>query len=62
MNEVIKDLPEIFDEFADARKNAFLSVKELKDKDIPPSWSLLYIFSSRNRMGSRSNNCWSMLN
>ena len=35
MNEVIKDLPEIFDEFADARKNAFLSVKELKDKDIP---------------------------
>ena len=35
MNEVIKDLPEIFDEFAEARKNAFLSVKELKDKDIP---------------------------
>lgn len=35
MTELIKDLPEIFDEFADARKNAFLSVKELKEKNIP---------------------------
>lgn len=35
MTELIKDLPEIFDEFADARKNAFLSVKELNEKNIP---------------------------
>ena len=35
MTDLIKDLPEIFEEFADARKNAFLSVKELKDKNIP---------------------------
>ena len=35
MTDLIKDLPEIFEEFADARKNAFLSVKDLKDKNIP---------------------------
>lgn len=30
-----KNLPEIFDEFAEGRRNAFLSVKEQKDKNIP---------------------------
>lgn len=35
MTELVKDLPEIFDDFAEARQNAFLSVKELKDKGIP---------------------------
>lgn len=35
MTDLIKDLPEIFEEFADARKNAFLGVKDLKDKNIP---------------------------
>lgn len=33
--EVIKNLPEIFEEFADARKNSFLTVKEFKEKNIP---------------------------
>ena len=33
--EVIKDLPEVFEEFAEQRKNSFLTVKELKDKGIP---------------------------
>lgn len=33
--EVIKDLPEVFEEFAEQRKNSFLSVKELKDKGVP---------------------------
>ncbi len=33
--EIIKELPEVFEEFADARKNSFLAVKELKEKDIP---------------------------
>lgn len=33
--KIIKDLPEIFEEFADQRKNSFLTVKELKDKGIP---------------------------
>ena len=30
-----KNLPEIFDEFAEGRRNAFLSVKEQKDKNSP---------------------------
>ena len=30
--EVIKELPEVFEEFAEQRKNSFLAVKELKDK------------------------------
>ena len=29
--EVIKDLPEVFEEFAEQRKKSFLAVKELKD-------------------------------
>ena len=33
--EIIKELPEVFEEFADARKNSFLAVKELKEKDVP---------------------------
>ena len=33
--EVIKDLPEVFEEFAEQRKNSFLAVKQLKDKGIP---------------------------
>lgn len=33
--ELQKNLPEIFEEFAEARRNAFIKAKELKDKDIP---------------------------
>ena len=33
--EVIKELPEVFEEFAEQRKNSFLSVKELKDRGVP---------------------------
>lgn len=33
--ELRKDLPEIFESFADARKNGFLMAKELKEKNIP---------------------------
>lgn len=33
--EVIKDLPEVFEQFAEQRKNSFLAVKQLKDKGIP---------------------------
>ncbi len=35
MIDIQKDLPEIFEEFAEARRNAFLKVKEVKDKNIP---------------------------
>ena len=33
--EIIKDLPEIFDEFEDMKKQSFLKVKEYKEKQIP---------------------------
>lgn len=33
--DIIKDLPEVFEEFAEQRKKSFLSVKELKDKGVP---------------------------
>lgn len=33
--EIRKELPEVFEEFAEARKNSFLKVKELKEKGIP---------------------------
>ena len=32
---LIKDLPEVFEEFAEQRKNSFLAVKEAKEKGIP---------------------------
>lgn len=35
MVDIVKELPEIFDEFADQRKESFLTVKELKDQDVP---------------------------
>ena len=33
--ELIKSLPDVFEEFGEARRNAFLSVKEFKEKGIP---------------------------
>ena len=33
--EVIKDLPEVFEEFAEQRQNSFLAVKKLKDQGVP---------------------------
>ncbi|MCI8560735.1 MAG: 2-hydroxyacyl-CoA dehydratase [Dorea sp.] len=33
--EIIKNLPEVFEEFAEQRKNSFLAVKQLKDRGVP---------------------------
>lgn len=33
--ELIKELPEVFEAFAEQRKNSFLAVKQLKDKGVP---------------------------
>ena len=33
--EIIKDLPAVFDEFAEARRNSFVAVKNIKDQGIP---------------------------
>ena len=35
MSEIIKELPAVFEEFGEARRNSFLAVKEFKDKGIP---------------------------
>ena len=35
MINIRKDLPEIFDIFKDKRRELFLKVKEIKDKNIP---------------------------
>ena len=35
MVDLKKELPEVFNDFAESRQNAFLKVKEIKDKDIP---------------------------
>ena len=35
MVELKKELPEIFEEFAEQRKNSFLAIKEVKEKEIP---------------------------
>ena len=33
--EIIKELPEVFEEFAEQRKNSFLAIKKIKDQNIP---------------------------
>ncbi len=33
--ELIKDLPEVFEEFAEQRKNSFLGIKKVKEQGIP---------------------------
>ena len=33
--EIIKDLPEVFEEFAEQRQKSFLAIKELKDRGVP---------------------------
>ena len=44
--EIIKDLPEVFEEFAEQRQKSFLAVKQLKDKGIPVIGS--YCTASKN--------------
>ena len=33
--EIIKELPEVFEEFAEQRKNSFITVKNIKEQGIP---------------------------
>ena len=35
MADIIKELPEVFEEFGEARRNSFLAVKKFKEKGIP---------------------------
>lgn len=47
--ELIKDLPEVFEEFAEQRQKSFLAVKELKEKGVPWLWDLT-VHISRKRL------------
>ena len=64
--ELVKDLPEVFEEFAEQRKNSFLGIKKIKEQGMPVIGSyctyfpqeiamghrlLLYIFSTGDRHG-----------
>ena len=59
--EVIKDLPEVFEEFAEQRKKSFLGVKQLKDKGIPVIGSYCTYFPQEiaMAMGAASVSLWS---
>mgnify|MGYP000736080236 CR=1 FL=1 len=43
--ELIKELPEVFEEFAEQRKNSFLGVKKIKRAGSSYCGSILYLFS-----------------
>ena len=47
--ELIKALPEIFEDFAEQRKNSFLTMKELKDKNVPVIGAYCTYFRRRLR-------------
>ena len=45
--ELVKDLPEVFEEFAEQRKNSFLAVKKFKDQGVPVIGSYCTYFRRR---------------
>ena len=47
--ELIKDLPEVFEEFAEQRQKSFLAVKELKEKGVPVVGSYCTYFPKEMR-------------
>ena len=42
--KLVQDLPGIFEEFGEKRREAFLEVKEYKDKGVPVVGMYLHIF------------------
>ena len=51
--KLVQDLPGIFEEFGEKRREAFLEVKEYKDKGVPVVG--MCIFSNRACNGGRCN-------
>ena len=51
--KLVQDLPEIFEEFGEKKREAFLEIKEYKDKGIPVIGMCL--FPDRTCNGSGSN-------
>ena len=60
--EIIKDLPEVFEEFAEQRQKSFLAMKGLKDQGRNPcGWILLYLFSKGDCHGNGRSNSQPLL-
>ncbi len=59
--ELIKELPDVFEEFAEQRQQSFLGIKELKDRGRADCRHILYIFSTGNRDGNGSSYSESLL-
>lgn len=49
--ELVKELPEIFEEFAEQRQRSFLVMKEVKDKGIPVVGAYCNLLPTGNRNG-----------
>ena len=52
--KLVQNLPEIFEEFGEKKREAFLEIKEYKDKGIPVV-GILRLFSDRTCDGGGSN-------
>ena len=52
--ELIKELPEVFEEFAEQRQKSFLAMKGLKRPGSSGCWRILYLFSGRDRKSNGS--------
>ena len=59
--ELIKDLPEVFEEFAEQRKNSFLALKKIKDQGTPVVGAYCTYFPRENRHSHGSCHCRLML-
>lgn len=59
--EIIKDLPKVFEEFAEQRQKSFLAVKQLERQRNPCDWILLYLFSKGDCHGNGRSNSQPLL-
>ncbi len=50
---LITELPAIFESFSDARRQGFLAVMALKERQIPPGWYLLHLHAAGGGDGRR---------
>lgn len=61
MIDLKKNLPEIFEEFSEKRRAAFLEVKKIKDENIPVVGVFCTFFSARTRACCRWNMRFALL-
>lgn len=47
--ELIKELPEVFEEFAEQRQKSFMAMKGLKDQEFRLSEHIVLIFRQRSQ-------------